>query len=217
MIKLNKIAEPATLIENSARWTSELLQKISNNEAISSSDRARYNKPDVKNALLAETHGKCAYCESKLRHITYGDIEHISPKSLKPELTYKWENLTVACDVCNTKKADHAVNADTFVDPYLNDPEDYFWFYDAAVYPRPGNEAAEITQRLLELNRAALIERRRERVSKLLLMLGAVERSSDPTLKKLLWSEFSSEGAAENEYAATARAFIQFAKNKLGM
>jgi uncharacterized protein (TIGR02646 family) len=59
----------------------------------------------------------CAYCESKLRHITYGDIEHIVAKAVDQSRTYDWTNLTIACDVCNTEKSDE----EGLVDPYTED------------------------------------------------------------------------------------------------
>ena len=43
-----------------------------------------------ESAPIDETHGKCAYCESKIKHIDYGDIEHILPKNknARPDLCY---------------------------------------------------------------------------------------------------------------------------------
>src|SRR5436853_4660489 len=104
MIYLNKGAKPEILAEHAKNWTTELLEAIAAGTSLSEARKRRYNHDDIKQALLAETYGKCAYCESKIRHITYGDIEHIVPKSVDPSLSYEWDNLTLACDVCNTEK-----------------------------------------------------------------------------------------------------------------
>lgn len=39
-----------------------------------------YGHRTVKQTLIAAQHGKCAFCESKLRHVAYGDVEHFRPK-----------------------------------------------------------------------------------------------------------------------------------------
>ena len=43
-------------------------------------DREIYGAPDVKAAIVTAQHGKCAFCESKLKHVMFGDIEHYRPK-----------------------------------------------------------------------------------------------------------------------------------------
>jgi uncharacterized protein (TIGR02646 family) len=104
MIKLLKGDKPQVLKDNAATWGKTLVDKKARGEKPTDPDKARYRHPDIKVALIAETHGKCAYCESKLLHIAYGDIEHITPKSVKIELSVEWQNLTLACDRCNTNK-----------------------------------------------------------------------------------------------------------------
>jgi uncharacterized protein (TIGR02646 family) len=42
--------------------------------------------------------GVCNYCEQS----EASDIEHISPKSFFPEITFKWDNYLLACKQCNT-------------------------------------------------------------------------------------------------------------------
>nr|WP_239015299.1 AAA family ATPase [Archangium violaceum] len=61
-----------------------------------------------------EARGKCAFCESQLAHISYGDVEHFRPKAgWRQEeggplgrpgyywLAYEWTNLFLACTLCN--------------------------------------------------------------------------------------------------------------------
>ena len=216
MIQLEKGSEPAILAHNSGRWTSVVVEKIKAGETPTKTEKSRYNHSEIKGALVAETHGKCAYCESKLRHISYGDIEHVVAKSDDPYKWFSWPNLTLACDVCNTNKGHTQVEGATFIDPYAVDPEEYFWQLGPMMKPRPGSDAAALTERLLELNRADLIERRAERQDSLLKMLDTVERCSNPDLKHLLWEEFEKEGQAHNEYAALSRTIVELAKRKLG-
>lgn len=216
MIQLQKSEEPEVLAQNSADWTNVVVQKLANGEQPTKTEKGRYNQPEIKEALVAETYGKCAYCESKLRHVSYGDIEHVIPKSTDPTRWFSWPNLTLACDVCNTKKSDAPIDHDTFIDPYAVDPEVHFWQAGAMMQPRPGHDAAALTERLLELNRAELLERRTERLKNLMKMLDVVERCVDDDLKALLWADFCNETHANREYAALSRSVVTLAKAKLG-
>ena len=67
---------------------------------------------EVKDALKALFHDKCAYCESKVGHVGPADIEHFRPKSKVLEapdhpgywwLASDWDNLLLACNTCNRK------------------------------------------------------------------------------------------------------------------
>ena len=137
------------------------------------------------------------------------------PKSHDPLKWFSWSNLTLACDVCNTNKADASVDAESFIDPYRVDPEEHFWQLGPMMHPRPGSDAAALTERLLRLNRAELVERRAERQANLLRMIDLVERCRDPKLKRLLWEEFKSESLAHNEYAALSRSIMELAGTRL--
>ncbi|MBI1786218.1 MAG: hypothetical protein HYR60_01540, partial [Acidobacteria bacterium] len=56
---------------------------------------------DGKARLKAETHGKCAYCESKIDTVAHGDVEHFRPKSVYWWLAYCYDNHLYACQICN--------------------------------------------------------------------------------------------------------------------
>jgi uncharacterized protein (TIGR02646 family) len=79
-------------------------------------DSGVYSHASVKEALIAAQYGKCCFCESKITHISYGDIEHFRPKAgycqtLKGTLerpgyywlAYEWENLLLCCQLCNQR------------------------------------------------------------------------------------------------------------------
>lgn len=117
-----------------------------------------YSKGNVKEKLKEMCNGKCAYCESKIAPVTYGDIEHFRPKkaynSNKTDpleypgyywLAMDWNNLLLACDRCNRtyKKnlfplksgSDRQLRHDSniqedvlLIDPTVIDPRDYIKF-----------------------------------------------------------------------------------------
>jgi len=75
-----------------------------------------YGAKSVRNALIKAQHGKCCFCESKITHVSYGDVEHFRPKAGyrqqagdalgKPGyywLAYAWANLFLSCQLCNQR------------------------------------------------------------------------------------------------------------------
>jgi len=206
MIPLVKHPPPDVLTANAAAWTATVLNKISLGETPTDSEKKRYGHPQIKATLLIETNGKCAYCESKLRHITYGDIEHVIPKSIVPSLWFDWNNLTIACDVCNTHKGNFVGDHTNFVDPYNTDPAQHVWFLGEVMWPRPGSAPGVVTEYILQLNRTDLVERRKERLRGLLHLLATIVQTQNPVAKIILQTDFLEELKDEKEFAALARA-----------
>jgi uncharacterized protein (TIGR02646 family) len=75
-----------------------------------------YGAKSVKSALIDAQHDKCCFCESKISHISYGDVEHFRPKAgwvqnqgdtlSRPGyywLAYDWSNLFLSCQLCNQR------------------------------------------------------------------------------------------------------------------
>lgn len=77
-------------------------------------DYAAYRDPSVRSALEKIFRGKCAYCESYVKHVAFGDIEHFRPKKKISTLSGSthgyywlgadWDNLLYSCELCNRKK-----------------------------------------------------------------------------------------------------------------
>ena len=207
MIKLTKGPKPEILSANAAAWTADLIHAIGLGDAhkkTANSIKSRYRHPDIKTALLKETNGKCAYCESLLRHVTYGDIEHMTAKASSPEATFEWDNLTVACDVCNTKKAENSV-----IDPYMSEPEERILFFGPAAIPKAGDNEAELTLRRLDLNRPELLGRRTEKIENL-QALRKIISGAPSDLRIILEKDFENELQDSREYASLSRSFHRF-------
>ena len=54
----------------------------------------------VKARLREETRGKCAYCESVVSTVAYGDVEHFRPKCVYWWLAYCYDNFSYSCQLC---------------------------------------------------------------------------------------------------------------------
>jgi len=88
-----------------------------------------YGAKSVKNALIKAQHGKCAFCESKILHVDFGDVEHFRPKGgwkqaesddlTQPGyywLAYEWSNLFLSCAICKQR---HKRNVFPLRDPAI--------------------------------------------------------------------------------------------------
>ena len=205
MIRLAKVYEPQVLIENAAAWTEELLQEIAAGGDKVAYRSGKYRHQQIKEALTLETSRKCAYCESKPLHVTYGDVEHVIPKSEQPELTFEWSNLTLACDVCNTNKGAKL----GLLDPYNCHPDEEFKFVGPMIFHRSGRAAAELTHIELDLNRMDLLERRRDRLRALHDKFEKFALNPDEAAAALLRdAALAYETEDEREFAACARSFL---------
>lgn len=209
MIHIVKKDIPPVLRKNSVEWTKVLLDHLAAGTQPTNGEKSRYRHPEIKETLLAETAGKCAYCESKLRHITYGDVEHIIPKSVDLGKIFDWSNLTLACDVCNTNKGDHFGNHEDLVDPYVGQPSEHLSFHGPMVLSVPGSGPGQATVSTLELNRMDLIERRKERMESLSRLLHLLIETADIAKRAVLRRDIEvREVLDDKEYAAMSRSFI---------
>lgn len=211
MIKLTKGPKPQILIDNADQWTAEYLAYLSAGQKPSDTIAHRYNHTDIKASLETETHEKCAYCESKFKHIDFGDIEHILPKkkTARPDLYVEWNNLTLACEVCNRiNKKDYYDPQIPLINPYIDNPDNYFLFIGAIISAKDNNTRGYITESTLDLNRSDLVVRRNERLQSINKLLFSWSQASNPTIKSTLANELKRECAPDKEYSAFVRHFL---------
>jgi 5-methylcytosine-specific restriction endonuclease McrA len=209
MIRLEKGPAPQVIVDQGAEWTARWVDFVQNGAEISDTDKSRYRHPDIKAAAIAETFDKCAYCESKVTHTYYGDIEHILPKARRPDLFVSWPNLTLACKVCNTKKGDYYSEALPLLNPYDDDPSEHLRFHGPIVLHVPGSERGEVTVFRLNLARTSLIERRAERIASLKRLIDRWAAAAPGPVKELLLEAIQMELSAEKEYSAALQAFAK--------
>ncbi|MCL2378891.1 MAG: HNH endonuclease [Defluviitaleaceae bacterium] len=212
MIHIKKTAKPKILADNAEKWTKEYLCCIASGKEPEKRLANAYNHPEVKMALKKETHGKCAYCESKIMHIDYGDIEHILPKNknARPDICFEWSNLTLACSKCNRSGKGSYYNVNfPLINPYSDYPEVHFRALGSLVWPLPCDERAIITEGKLGLNRAELLERRQERIGYIrsLLQLWAKTESSNPN-KAIIEEALHKEYTGKKEYSFIIKGFL---------
>ncbi len=68
-------------------------------------NKRRESFEGIRDELRAMCSGedRCMYCEDSAAD----EIEHVRPKNLYPEHTFRWENYLFACGPCNGPKDDH--------------------------------------------------------------------------------------------------------------
>jgi uncharacterized protein (TIGR02646 family) len=155
-------------------------------------DSGIYGHHEVKDALIQIQHGKCCFCESKILHISYGDVEHYRPKAgwvqdneklNKPGyywLAYEWDNLLLSCQICNqrnkknyfplisgSKRAlSHHDNTSLeqpfFIHPVNDEVENLITFKEEIPIAVNGNPRGAETISKLGLDRELLNEQRRK-------------------------------------------------------
>ena len=100
MIGLTRTAHPPSGFTGNERIEKNL-------KLIKLRDAKQKPEPEIwrsaKEHLKKESRGKCAYCESSVSAVAYGDVEHFRPKSIYWWLAYCYDNFLYSCQICNQK------------------------------------------------------------------------------------------------------------------
>jgi len=121
MVKINKstVAVPPILEDGNPANKSSAATRLFESQADEGKlrfkfDNEIYGDASVKSALATVQYDKCCFCESKVGHISHGDVEHFRPKGgyySQPKekmnypgyhwLAYDFSNLYFSCPICN--------------------------------------------------------------------------------------------------------------------
>lgn len=216
MIFVPRAKKPKILEKHESSWTDKIKELKAKYDANSTKtnkellDKAikKYNHRNIKETLEAMFNGKCAFCESFIQNVDFGDIEHFRPKSIFPELAVKWENLVLACKKCNGsgQKGNNwplTSSGGILIDPCIDDPNNFFDFeFDETTLVsivKPKNERGEISEKCYGLNKHELLVDRNKYVKMLIVI--AKRYSQDVEAKEILEEAITNKG----EYSAFAK------------
>lgn len=205
MIQLNKQEEPEVLENNKENWTENYKKWLSDDD-VPKSVKKSYNKKDIKRRLVNETSSKCAYCESKISHITYEHIEHIKPKSKFPDEFASWNNLTIACPKCNNNKGTEYDTSCPPINPYMDDPDEHF--HSAGPMILTSTHRGKYTEEVLSLNRTPLIEKRTREIKNIENLASSLSGDIAREECIALIKEIENRIAETAEYSFVLRKFI---------
>ena len=207
MRNIVKLPEPAILTAKKDEWKIALASNPSEN------NKNKYRHPEIKTGLLSETSGKCVYCESKIGHNCPGDIEHKIPKSIRTDLIFVWDNMTISCSECNRRKAEYYDTTCMFLDPNTDDVENMIQHVGPFVFNRPGNQRSEVTVRKLELNslegRPSLISRKMETLESVKNLAERIATTVNPTLKLFLVEQLSESCDLSSEFSGMSKTYVE--------
>ncbi|ART83794.1 HNH endonuclease [Oceanisphaera profunda] len=137
MVKLERANEPEILIDNKAKWTSDLLTAVRDNggyKKIPAKDKEKlityYRHQAIKDSLFPSSENKCAFCECKPSEGGNIEVEHFEPKSIYPDKTFEWTNFLPCCRRCNGDKSDHDTVVEPILNPYDENPSNVFFYED---------------------------------------------------------------------------------------
>lgn len=152
---------------------------------------------------------KCAYCESEVGVISYGDFDHFRPRTsargLNSEfstqhygwLAYTWTNMYLSCQVCNKHKLNwfpvkgqrvspltpylQAIRQEQalLIDPCQDNPAEHLSFLPTGEV-NGLSEKGRTTVELLNLNRSALVSVRKAVFAHLIQYLALLKLSMKP-------------------------------------
>ncbi len=212
MIELKKKNKPQLLIDKGDAWTADLMTEFYQTNTINKTKQNRYSRTEIKEILVEETNGKCAYCESKVTHIYPGDIEHIIPKSKFPRLTFTWNNLTFGCYWCNNKKRNFLDRANMMLNPYKDKTSEHIRAFGPIICHINSSQRGEITWRVLELNRPELRDKRQEKIEELQVLIDKYNLTTNPTLKGLIEVEIL-DFIERTDYSFSLKQYFEDNKN----
>lgn len=164
MIKVIKTNKPPVLVKNASNWTNELLTFINNNGGTWETAGAtpilkkqrdnlveKYKNDEIKAALECSNTGKkCVYCESIVSAVSHYHIEHFSPKSIYHAKTFEWDNLFIACGICNGDyKGDHDTEKEPILHPVNDIIENYFTYNLFIIQATKTSPYSEVAQRTI--------------------------------------------------------------------
>lgn len=147
MIKLNRPPAPVELDEDTRK---RLVDKYVNDN----SSRV-WDQPYIRKTLIKSSSSKCCYCERRIgpgfRDV---HIDHFLPKKLYPREVVTWSNLLPSCGDCNRAKWEHDTGLKPIVNPYDDDPREYFYLKGCRYCPldRDLDSKASTTIDVLNLN-----------------------------------------------------------------
>lgn len=189
VIRHNK---PPSLCRNATRWRKELLAALSSTKQ----DRElinrrfnRYKKKDIRIALENMYDGLCCYCEAKIAPVAFGDIEHRRPKKLHPKYTFDWDNLHLACSVCNTCKKVEWDDKDPILDSVQDIISDHLSYEGTGEIRLALTSRGETTIEHACLNRQGLIEARTEIAREIQLLISVLKCDLEASVAKKLRAE----------------------------
>lgn len=166
-----------------------------------------YKHPANKDALIGASFGKCMYCEKEVISVSFGDVEHIKPKSKYPDLEFEWTNLGFACPICNNSKRAKYDEECPYVNPYEESPSSFLTVFGTLISGIDARGKKTVID--MKLNRTPLQEKRLEKLKELEKIAEAYSLSNDPAVKNVLMDLLRSFGSTDKDFSFFVQMWVQ--------
>jgi hypothetical protein len=193
---------PPIVAASGPDWTKEYVAAVSQGR----DGGTPWRHPQIVAALKQETLAKCAYCEGVIADVSYPHVEHILPKSRRPELVVEWHNLTLGCTVCNTNKGDYYEPDAPLLQPYTDNPLEHLVFHGFAIYAVLGSDTGIRTIENLKLMRSPLMLERMKRIQSFHWLLDRWQRAEGAD-HELFAGIIRDQLADDQEFVQTLRSY----------
>jgi uncharacterized protein (TIGR02646 family) len=158
MIKLDLLPKPEQLTDELVR-TKTMEFKADETKNV-------WNISWLKDAIAELAYGKCCYSEIRLgEESNYMEVEHFLPKNLYKEHVMQWGNLLPSCKKCNATKGEHDTGKEPIVNPFIDNPKDYFYMDNGFYQVKDASLKGKRTLDILGLNDMKHFVNPRRRVS----------------------------------------------------
>lgn len=204
MRRLRKGPKPPILILHEEEWTTAYVSAYGTPLEKS---REKWRHEQIRHGLREEARGRCAYCEALIEDVSFINVDHLIPKSLRPDLAHRWDNLTGACTRCNVAKGSFYDERDGLLNPYQDEVGEHLRFFGDFVDWVPASTRGEVTVRHLKLNRLELTRARLARLDAIRNLVNSWEVATGA--RRRILEDAVRLDAAEGEFTATVAAYLQ--------
>ena len=199
MRNVTRPARPLSLRRNAARWHRELMAALGNNDRDRITKcRNRYKKNDVRAALEEMYRGFCCYCEARIGVVAFSHIEHRRPKAPQPKYTFEWDNLHLACPVCNHSKGDKWNEGHPILDSAEDTISEHLNYKYGGAKRWPKSHRGRTTIEHADLNRQPLVDTRAQLAAVALDAIHAINNNPNSPDAELVRSELHEKTSGEH-------------------
>lgn len=157
MRHIDRLLEPEILSRKHEWWQQQFDERRAANPKYRP-DASKYGNKQIREVLDACSHGKCFYCESKLKG-ELKEIDHLKEVAIAPELAFTWTNLYLSCHHCNDKIDHNGIPVEEVLDPCSATDEEIqrnITFEDECICIQPGSDKGLKTIQKFHLNSDSL-------------------------------------------------------------
>lgn len=210
MIRVQRGPQPESFTERARTWMNRFQEELKRNPELAVTQFWSRIRPQLRQdaeVLYRTAHGKCAFCESVMAHVSAPHIEHYRPKQKFPDLVFAWNNWLLSCGRCNDTKWAHFPDCGgqpCLIDPASEDPALHIEF--CGYIPVSKTRRGEITIKLIGLDRSPLEEERSRWLTgiNVLLLLCLSPEFRAEAREMLIWTMQD-----DAPYAAMTRCYLR--------